>query len=56
MVRSVRNAKSFRNCACESGLNVQKSADAVVCRLLQQSAEGPNMKQELNDPAFGNER
>jgi hypothetical protein len=34
----------LRNPACESRLNVQKSADAVVRELLQQLAEGLNMK------------
>jgi hypothetical protein len=34
----------LRNPARESRLNVQKSADAIVRRLLQQSTEGLNMK------------
>ena len=34
----------LRNLAQEGKLNVQKSADAIVRRLLQQSAEGLNMK------------
>jgi hypothetical protein len=34
----------LRNPACESRLNVQKSADAIVRELLQQLAEGLNMK------------
>jgi hypothetical protein len=34
----------LRNLACESRLNVQKSAEAIVRRLLQQYAEGLNMK------------
>lgn len=34
----------LRNPACESRLNVQKSADAIVRNLLQQIAEGLNMK------------
>ncbi len=34
----------LRNPACESRLNVQKSADAIVRELLQQLVEGLNMK------------
>jgi hypothetical protein len=34
----------LRNPACESRLNVQKSADAIVREVLQQLAEGLNMK------------
>ncbi|WP_160297215.1 hypothetical protein [Paenibacillus sp. IHBB 10380] len=34
----------LRNPTCESRLNLQKSADAIVRRLLQRSAEGLNMK------------
>ena len=34
----------LRNLAREGKLNVQKSADAIVCRLLQQLAEGLNME------------
>jgi hypothetical protein len=34
----------LRNPIRESRLNVQKSADAIVRKLLQQSAEGLNMK------------
>lgn len=34
----------LRNPACESRLNVQKSADAVVREMLQHLAEGLNMK------------
>ncbi|WP_175532093.1 hypothetical protein [Paenibacillus sp. yr247] len=34
----------LRNPTCESRLNVQKSADAVVRKLLQQLTEGLNMK------------
>jgi hypothetical protein len=34
----------FRNPACESRLNAQKSAEAIVRKMLQQLAEGPNMK------------
>jgi hypothetical protein len=33
----------LRNLACEGRLNVQKSAEAIVRKLLQQSAEGLNM-------------
>jgi hypothetical protein len=34
----------FRNSACESRLSVQKSADAIVRRVLEPPAEGLNMK------------
>jgi hypothetical protein len=34
----------LRNSACESRLNAQKSAEAIVRRMLQQLAEGLNMK------------
>jgi hypothetical protein len=34
----------LRNPTCDSRLNVQKSAEAIVRRLLQQPAEGLNMK------------
>jgi hypothetical protein len=34
----------LRNAACEGSLNVQKSADAIVRRVLQHLAEGLNMK------------
>ena len=34
----------LRNPACESRLNVQKSADAIVLGVLQHSEEGLNMK------------
>ena len=34
----------LRNPAREGRLNVQKSADAVVRKMLQHLAEGPNMK------------
>lgn len=34
----------FCNPTRESRLNVQKSAEAIVRKLLQQIAEGPNMK------------
>jgi hypothetical protein len=34
----------LRNPACEGRLNVQKSADAIVRKLVQQLAEGLNMK------------
>jgi hypothetical protein len=36
--------KITRKPTCESRLNVQKSADAIVRKLLQQLAEGLNMK------------
>ena len=35
---------NLRNPACESRLNVQKSAEAIVCNVLQHVAEGLNMK------------
>jgi hypothetical protein len=34
----------LRNPVCESRLNVQKSADAVVQRMLQHPVEGLNME------------